>query len=355
MNLPYKFIATAIGSFPYTGPYEALDLIFDTIPDAPVWPQLPGRSITEHMAPQYSEGIPGTVIDTETGRVYINTSIDHTDDFIRFYETFMKAGAGPHENASLSDFAITEEYASGLYAFERKLKAIGGDRPFVKIHTTGPCTFCLSLTDENKKSIYYNDEYRDIAVKTLAMKSAWQIRKFRPFGREVICFIDEPVLAGFGSSAYISVKREDVVSLLGEVVEAIHREQALAGIHVCANTEWSIIIDSGVDILNFDAYGYGSTIALYPAEVKKFLESGGVLAWGIVPTSEKIRVETPDSLRELLSGHIKGLSDKTGLSEDFIEERSMITPSCGTGSMKTDDAVLVFTVLKKLSEMLRST
>ncbi len=86
------------------------------------------------------------------------------------------------------------------------------------------------------------------------MKCRWQIQKFKPYADKIICFIDEPILSAFGSSTYVSVKREDVVALIGEVVEAVHAEGAMAGVHCCGNTDWSILIDAGVDIINFDAF-----------------------------------------------------------------------------------------------------
>ena len=71
-----------------------------------------------------------------------------------------------------------------------------------------------------------------------------------------------------------------MVAKLAEVIEAVHAEGALAGVHCCGNTEWSILIDAGVDIVNFDAFDYGETIALYPEAVKRHLEAGKALAWG---------------------------------------------------------------------------
>ena len=137
------------------------------------------------------------------------------------------------------------------------------------MQTTGPISFGLTIVDENKRAIYYNPEFIDVVVKALAMKCRWQIRKFRPYAENMICFIDEPILSAFGSSTYVSVTRDDVVAKLGEVIEAVHAEGALAGVHCCGNTEWSILIDAGVDIVNFDAFDYGETIALYPEAVKR--------------------------------------------------------------------------------------
>ena len=115
---------------------------------------------------------------------------------------------------------------------------------------------------------------------------------------KVICFIDEPILSAFGSSTYVSVKREDVVALISEVIDAVHAEGAIAGIHCCGNTEWSILIDAGVDIVNFDAFGYGETIALYPDAVSRFITGGGLIAWGVVPTSPAIREQTVETLND---------------------------------------------------------
>jgi len=78
--------------------------------------------------------------------------------------------------------------------------------------------------DENKRAIYYNEEFVDVVVKALAMKSRWQIQKFKPYAEEVICFIDEPILSGFGSSTYVSVQRDDVVAKL---IERLHERGGL--------------------------------------------------------------------------------------------------------------------------------
>jgi len=61
-------------------------------------------------------------------------------------------------------------------------------------------------------------------------------------------------LQGTGSSGLISISREEILICLDEMIEAVHTEGGLAGIHVCANTDWSLILDSSVDIVNFDAF-----------------------------------------------------------------------------------------------------
>ncbi len=346
MSFEPKCMATAIGSLPHSNAEDAITVILASIPDAPIWPQLPSTGMNEQMEVQYSENLPDVVIDREKERMYIDT----TDETFAGISTFMEKFAMDE----VDYFAISPEFSKGIYAMEAALQAAGASRPFVKVQTTGPISFGLTIVDENKRAIYYNDMFRDAVVKGLTMKCRWQIRRFKSFADNVICFIDEPILSAFGSSTYVSVNREDVVSILSEVIEAIHAEGAVAGIHCCGNTEWSILVDAGVDIVNFDAFDYGDTIALYPEAMKRHLEAGKYLAWGVIPTSsEKIQSQTVESLVAKFDAGVDNLAKATGLDRDMIIKQAFITPSCGTGSLPVADAELVFSMLGQVSKALR--
>ncbi len=351
MNSKPKFLATAIGSLPHLDPAKAVDVVLANIPEAPIWPQIPRLGLNEQMEVQYSEGMPNVVIDRAKGRMYFNTSTDYSEAFAAFYEAYMAAvDAG---GGDFSSMAISPEFSKGIYALESRLKADGKKRPFVKVQTTGPCSFALTVTDENKRAIYYNEEFRDVIIKALAMKCRWQLQKFKPYAEQMICFIDEPILSAFGSSTYVSVKREDVVAHLKEVIDAVHAEGGLAGIHCCGNTEWSILVDAGVDILNFDAFGFGETIAMYPQAVEALLKRGGAIAWGVVPTSAMIREQTAEKLVAHFEKIVDNLASK-GIDKKLILEQAIITPSCGTGSLEVADAERVFQTLRSVSQSLRA-
>jgi hypothetical protein len=347
-----NFLATGIGSMPFTNPEKAAEISLARFSEAPFWPQLPKIDMNEQMENQYSEGIPCAVIDREKGRMFFDTAGDYSEAFAAFYETYMKAMDPADGDGDCSALAIGPQFSRGIPALEKMLQTKKEKPPFVKVQTTGPCSFALTVVDQNKRAIYYNEEFRDVIVKALAMKCRWQIRKFLPYAERVICFIDEPILSAFGSSTYVSVKREDVVAHLRECIEAIHADGAIAGIHCCGNTEWSILIDAGVDIVNFDAFGFGGTIAMYPEAVKRLLGRGGALAWGVVPTSAAIREQSVDGL----SRHVEGLFDQLASREidrQMIIERSLVTPSCGTGSMEPADAEKVFEMTQALSLAMR--
>jgi len=348
MDFQPKFLATGIGSMPFDDAEYAVDVSLSKVSGAPFWPQLPRLGLKEQMEIQYCEGIPRAVIDGEKKRMYIDTSGDCSEALAAFYEMYMAAMDPDEGSGDCSAMAISADFSKGLHAMAQRLTAQGTTLPFVKVQTTGPLSFALTIVDENKRAIYYNEEFRDVIVKALAMKCRWQIQKFQPFAQKVICFVDEPILSAFGSSTYVSVTREDVVAQLGEVVEAVHADNALAGVQCCGNTEWSILIDAGVDIVNFDAFEFGETIAIYCDSVKAHLEGGGALAWGVVPTSKAIREQSVESLAAHLEKMIDNLASK-GIDRDLITRQAVITPSCGTGSMDPSDAEKVFDLLCSLS------
>jgi len=338
-------LATAIGSLPHKDPSTACDVILESIPEIPIWPQLPKMDFREEMEIQYSEGIPCVVLDEEKRRMYFDTSRDATNDLEKFYENYMA------EN--LDYFKISALFSRGIYEMERKLSE--KNHPYLKYfknQVTGPITAGLGRVDENKRAIYYNEMFRDVIVKATEMKARWLLRKFKFLGCDQICFIDEPILSAFGSYTYVSVLRADILKYLNDVIESIHKEKALAGIHCCGNTEWTILVDAGVDIISFDAYQYGETIGYYPEQIKDFLEKGGSLAWGIVPTSEKINQETSESLVKKLKEVVKNLANK-GIDQNLIWEQCLITPSCGTGSLAVELSEKIFHQLSAVSKLLR--
>lgn len=326
---------TGIGSLPHLDAEDACRLIFDTF-DIPFWPQLPKVSFREFMVPQYSEGMPFVRIDAGKQTVWIEKN--SSDELDRFYEGWKEE----------SRIAISEDYAKGLHTFLRLIRSRKFE--FLKGHVTGPLTFTLGLKDAQGKPVYFDEEFREISLMLLKAKTRWQIDALKVHAGQVILFVDEPILSALGSSAYLGVSEAESLRLLKEMTGTIRSEGGLSGIHCCGNADWPLALKSGADIINFDAYEYLDTIALYPAEFRKFLDDGGLLAWGIVPTSEAIRTENPESIRRRFLSGVEKLSRH--IPEALLLSRTLITPSCGTGSMTIDDTLKVFQILMRLKEAL---
>ena len=259
-------------------------------------------------------------------------------------------------NAELSEtrFALSEETAKGFFVFVERLKNLEAAPVAVKGQVTGPFTFCTGISDQNKKAIIYDEQIKDAAVKLLALKSRWQVQRLKQFDCPVIIFLDEPALAGFGSSEFISISRDEIAQSLAEVIAGVHAEGGLAGVHVCANTDWTLVLDSAADIVSFDAYAYFDRFILYADQIKAFLDAGKMIAWGMVPTLNPDELEKATTPSLVKKWHQKAAQvEKLGIDLDQLIAQSLITPSCGAGSLSVEQAVKVLKLTREVSEQIR--
>jgi methionine synthase II (cobalamin-independent) len=340
-----------IGSIPLEDHREATELILDATPDIPLWAQLPVYS-HEGMMAQFLPGLPGHTRSEE--REYVDTSSESFEsELVSFYEEYMAVteGAQPLDQTR---FVLDDARAKGFSTLIRMLRDSSPELFAVKGQITGPITFATGVKDQDKRAVFYDDQLRDAAVKLLALKAGWQVEHLSQFNVPVILFLDEPALAGFGSSEFISISKQDVLDSLNEIIDQIHQRNGLAGVHVCANADWSVILDSKADILSFDAYTYFDKLAIFSQDLTRFLDRGGIIAWGIVPTlePETIDRETAQSLLSQLQSKIDHLVE-LGIDRSKLLAQSLITPSCGTGSLSADHARKVLTLTKEVSLALR--
>jgi len=329
-------LATAIGSMPHTDPAEAGSVIRRFLPDIPVWPQLPRRSFRENMYAQYSETLPGIVIEDE--HISIDRSKDLSEGLERLYTAYLEG--------NLDASAISPDYAAGLHWF---LHQKFDSATAVKGQVTGPVSFGLVVTDAHRRPILYDETLADAIAKHLRLKAAWQQRELRKLSPNTIIFIDEPYLASLGS-AFVALSNDTVIRLLNEVLGGL---EGLRGIHCCGNTDWSVLMSTQIDILNFDAYTYGESLALYPAELDGFLRRGGIIAWGIVPSDEAaLANESVPALLDRLERLMRALVQK-GISFDLLLEQSLVTPSCGLASLSSAGAERALETVYRLSSEFR--
>ena len=347
MNIEPNFLTTSVGSVPYKNTTQTCQKIIETL-DIPFWPQMVKLSFRENMYTQYGAALPAIVIDEANEKITFDTSEDITPALETFYM--------PYLEEDLDYFGLPREHADGFYTMLELLRNTPGD--WVKGQVTGPISMGLTVTDQDLRASLYNEMLADTLVKNAASNARWQIRQLKKVRPNVIIFVDEPYMASFGS-AYISLSREQVIAMLDEVFEAIHTEGGLAGVHCCANTDWSVLLATQVDILNLDAYGFIENLALYPVELRQFLDRGGVIAWGIVPNNNEINAITSQKLADQLRKGIALICEKAksrGVNinpEDFAF-RSLITTACGLGPTTPEIANKVLAVLAETGTILRT-
>jgi len=330
--------ATAVGSLPHEDKDKALALVFEEFPDFPFWPQLAACNKNDDMILQFVESIPGCSYSKEKKKWIFDAHGDKFyEDLENFFIDYESIAAGDLD--LLEKYAITEEFSCAMEDFLSNIKKT--KPPFIKAQVTGPFTWGTMLVDTEGKCAFYDDTLREIIVRALAMKALWQVKKFKELSPEStpVIFLDEPSMSQYGTSAFITVKREDIVDAIKQIAKPFQENGALVGVHCCGKTDWSMIIDSEVDIINFDGFYFGESLALYAKQIEKFLKKGGYIAWGIVPTLDKDALEnaTLESLTEIFENSKQYLLKKK-LDEKLILNQSFITPSCGAGSLNVKGA-----------------
>jgi len=329
-------LPTAIGSMPHTDPAEACEQVTHYLKDIPAWPQLPKRSFLENMYVQFSEGFPGVVV--EENKIFVDRSQDLDKPLEKLYAAYL--------DNDFDKYPISAEYAAGLHSF---LSLTNLSPLAVKGQVTGPVTWGLTVTDDSRRAIIYDDVLGDAAARLLKLKASWQEKALSQISKNTIIFVDEPYMSSFGS-AFVSISREKVIELLEEVFGGI---SGLKGVHCCGNTDWSVLLETSTDIVSFDAYNYAQSLSLYPAEVKKFLARQGTIAWGIIPNQEEsLAKETVASLKDRLEEAMAPFTRK-GIRFKQLIEQGLLTPSCTLTPLSREAAGQALELLVELSAAIR--
>lgn len=299
---------TAMGIMPHRDVEEALKLALSL--DIPFWPQLPKISFYEDMYAQTSQNFPGIVLDIPQQRITFNSQ-----RFAEELEAYSQQMDNPHF------FALTPEYSA---VYHRFLEADLEGCPAIRGQLTGPVSFGFRVVDENSKPIIYNESVRTILYDFIQRKANAHLRQLRAKNKNAFLWLDEPglgwVFSGMTGYNDIQAKEDYAAFLLG-----IEEPRAL---HLCANVNLPYLLSLGIDLLSFDAYQLEHMPRGYAADIASFLEKGGVISWGIVPTdSDNLAKETPHTLAEKLSGYWEVVANNTNITPRHIARQALIAPA----------------------------
>jgi hypothetical protein len=333
-----RFMATVLESMPHRDVDEACSVMMQNFPEAPNLPH------TSRSYRKWVEKTPAVFLDREKKEIRFELS-KRENELVEFYEHYLAN--------DIDYFAMTPELDPGLYhladMYQRQpwpeLKVVASQVP-------GPYSWGLSLKDENGAPALYNDTLRDVMIKSLAMSVKWRQRKIRELfpGKQSLLIIGNGALQVF-TSAGGTGNRDDLKTLYNELIEAAN---GMVCIHCCSNFDWSLLMETNAGIINFDAYQFGDTLALYPQALKDFIERGGMLAWGIVPTTigGNIEKETPEGLAERLDKCLDSAAS-VGIDKKKLAEVSWITPTCETTTLTVDLANKVYEYASTVSKIMR--
>jgi hypothetical protein len=246
-------------------------------------------------------------------------------------------------------FDVSPDYSA---VYHRFLAMDLSRRPAVRGQLEGPISFGFNVADEADRPLLFNDTVRPFMMEFMARRVNVQLARLRQMNENAFMFIDEPGLQFLFSalSGYGDIQAKKDLDLFFSMVERPR------GIHLCGNPDWDFLLGLDLDILSMDIYTNRDVFTAYAPSIKRFLEKGGVLAWGIVPTNiEPFEKESIKSLKEQLEEAWARLF-KNGIDRDQLLSQSLLSPAtcCLVNPDREKTVEKGFLTVKELSRMLRT-
>jgi hypothetical protein len=335
MTIPGNLQTTAMAVMPHTDTDRAIDLALTM--DIPFWPQLPHVSYTEDMYVQAAEHFPGILLDMKNRTLGFSI-----EKFIIEFEETMAHFNEPEY------FDISKEYS---VVYHRFLEMDLSDRPAIRGQLEGPISFGLNVLDQDERPILFDDTIRPFMFEFMSRRINVQLDRLKQMNPNAFMFVDEPGLQFLFSalSGYDSTKAKS------EMEQFFAMTQRPRGVHLCGNPDWDFLLGLDLDILSLDIYQNGEIFSSYSESIKRFLDRGGVIAWGIVPTNfEPFEAENIKTLEARLLDVWNSLANK-GIDREFLISKSLISPAtcCLVNPDGEKTVEKAFRVVKEVSRRLQ--
>ena len=322
---------TGIGSLPFTSSASAIRSVAEFSPEIPFWPQLPQLSERESIVGQ--------------GLGIVENLIEPRDDG---YGYEVKEGQldSALEILHRSDGELLPSNAAGFGAFEDALSSGQFTSAVaVKGQIEGPITLAAYVSHKGKPFLADPALFGAIAFH-ISQIINWQINRLKATGLPVLMFVDEPALC-LDASLANAVSERQRLNALAAMLEDARMRGAYAGLHCCAARPFERMCRVQPDIISFDAHD-GLDLFFANWHALDFMQQGGTVAYGIVPT--RAGVNAADSaifLRWLKAASSAGDPQK-------FAQRAMITATCGLGLLDPSAVAESFEVAHSVSKLIRS-
>ena len=331
-----NLMTTAMGVMPHTDVDRAINIALSL--DVPYWPQLPRYSYYEDMYVQVSEHFPGIILNLE-------------EETLRFsQEKFMLELEDVLNNFDNLDFFDVSDKYSVVY---RKFLSMDLSKyPSVRGQLEGPISFGFYVKDiDTDRPIIFNDDVRPFMLEFMAKRINAQLKKLKEKNDNAFMFIDEPGLQFVFSamSGYNDVIAKDDIANFLSMVETPR------GIHLCGNPDWDFLFGFDMEIVSIDLYTNRAIIPMHGNSIKNFIQRGGKIVWGIIPTNfEPFMNENMDSLVRIITSTWDKVVE-TGLDMEELLANSLLSPAtcCLVNKDKEKTVEKAFNLLKDMAVLLK--
>jgi hypothetical protein len=319
-----------VGSLPFLAAAPAIEFIARWCPEVPFWPQLRRMSAREAMLPQT-----------------FGPNMRHLSalrDEHGFGLPASRAGKF-FEALERSDAVLDPSYAAGFPAFMEASR--GGAFPrarAVKGQMMGPVTVACSLSADGVAFIDHPG-YRAGIADYIVRLARWQVDALLKCTGSVILLLDEAYLGV--ALRQVPARRQAVVDMLKSVILRVRRPGVMVGIHCCDEVPISVLNDIEADIFSFDAH-HGAAAFAADLEGRRFIDSGGHVAWGWIPTLDDLSSVCPAEIvaRWRVAATMLGSGEDAGAR---VRDRSLVTAACGLAGSSVATCERSFEIARQVS------
>jgi len=289
-------IATGVGSLPHRNASQAAASVLRCLPDLPAAPQLPARSAYEQMIAQSLRGVAGVAVDG-AGHVRVD---------------------GAFDAAAAYDVNLDAEGDAGLLAFVDVAASAPRPPRRVKAQLTGPLTLGTALARAGvPPDAAFAFGARASRVRARAIEALFEAAL--P-GTPLVLFFDEPALVLWRDER-APLDRELATDILSTALASL---ACVGGVHVCGAGDLRMALAAGPHVvhLDVDALCFDDSISLC-----RFIDGGGWVAWGAVPTHGPIGEHPAPLWKNLLDVWCE--LTRRGCDAVRLRTQALVAPACG--------------------------
>ncbi|HRW37669.1 MAG: hypothetical protein KDB04_08340 [Acidimicrobiales bacterium] len=310
---------TSVGSLPHRDRAEAIAFVLDRTPELPAAPTVPRLDPLEMMVPQGLWGVAGVEVGPDGScSVPDPGALD--------------------PSAPLGDESLSGAPFATWRAF---LAAVAGRTEPVKLQLTGPVTLGMVLVDAGAPA--------DVAFEVTARAVAARARHLLALAERLapatplLVVLDEPGLVG-GLRPDLPLPGDRVVDVLSGALAALEHG-ATTGVHICGPADWRLVLQAGPGVLSVPV---GADVTGSAGAIGSFLERGGRIAWGAVPTDGPVGEQPARFWRQLSAQWCELVQN--GCDPVLLRRQALVTPVCGLALHDEAQADHVFSLCRSLAE-----
>lgn len=314
-----SFRCLPVGNLPYTTDKAATKMMVKLFENIPFLANLPDASPDENLLRRTLMNTPGVFIQ-EKKVIFDNDAPNLKSKLVALDAAF---NSPTEEN--LEQFKFETFFLPKYYQIIERIKPAE-----TVINLIGPFTLSQRLMNNEGTQLLADKYYRKVVIQSICVKALWIIHKIKKLSPETRPFIilEEPLLYKIGDIKRENedVTRDVIINMFSKVISKIHEYEGLVGIQCFEKCDWKIPIDSGVDLISFDAYNNPNNLNIMPAKINEYLVRGGRINWAIVPVMNETIVKSL-SVEYIYDRFIKTIEGLivAGTSEKLTYNRATIS------------------------------